>query len=333
MSKRPSIDWTATPTTAKAVRRKAKSVYTSIYQCKHDRGQGAPTGKYQIKYFCADFLKDPEAFSARVAKRLVIGRAQWKPEKHNGRYKMQAILLVDVYFKKNLAIVNQIVQEEILAEQVVEQITIDEPNFRGPEDEPPAEITLTLGDGVQEGDRLVSLFLKGQTQALDEKLVVLGAEYDIDLDAMVIALSQEVTKEFVIENLQNMADLTGYTLNVVGHALSARPIQPPGSDNKVPCAILSLSDLIQEEEDLREDCKRRALKANTYAALQTELDACIEACETATGKRVIPVMRVLLEFAHMGATGEELKEELRELISVGSNHWIEWCANSDWLAK
>ena len=199
-----------------------------------------------------------------------------------------------------------------------------------PEDEPPDEIELTLGDGVHEGDRLVSLFLKGNSQPLDDKLVLLGAEYAEELDAMVIALSEEVTKEFVVENLQNLADLTGYTLNLVGHALSASPMHPPGSD-RVPCAILSLSDLILEEEDLREDCRRRAEKANRYAELQTQLEACIEACETAAGTRVIPVMQVLLEFAHMGATGEELKEELRELISVDSNHWIEWCAKSDWL--
>ena len=109
-------------------------------------------------------------------------------------------------------------------------------------------------------------------------------------------LSDDVTKDYLIENLQNLVDLAGYSLKVFVCSTCTHKLQ---ESHRVPCAQ----------------------KAHWEAAMyEIELE---------TQLPVLSVLRVLQAFASMGPT-VDLKAELSRLLT-DSMYWYTWCAQSNWL--
>jgi len=146
-NKRP-IDWLSTPKTQAAPR--SHTVFTSVYQCRHDRGQGEPTGKYQVKFFVARYVSSPTAFTTRVQNKLVVGLATWREQREVGRRTFEAALVVDVFSNKGVQVVKEIVKMALLAEKLVATIHIDDPVARKPQDKPPDEAVLEVHEDVDE---------------------------------------------------------------------------------------------------------------------------------------------------------------------------------------
>ena len=336
--KRP-IDWLSTPKTAAASR--TPGIFCSIYACKLDRGRGAATGKYQLKVFCKRYVHDPDAFSERLDRRMVIGQARWMPEREEKDgsarpRKFDAFLLVDVFNKPYMNIVKQFIVEELIAEKVGKEISLEDPKPRTNLDNPPDSIELTLSNGAEyEGD-LLNLVLSGDTTYLQDKLLLLGGEYDQSVDQTLFTLNEDRTKAFVTENLQSLCQMAGYSLTVCSLITSSHmPQTADKAPTPLPCAILSLADLILEEEDLTCHMQRQAIRANTAAAEKQKLHAWMIDSEMVSGVPVLDVMTVLGAFAQMGASAGELRDELEKLLLDVPYwlHWSEWCAQSDLYAS
>lgn len=314
-------------------------MFISIYACKLDRGRGAPTGKFQMKVFCKDLLAagtDPDSFSARIDKKMVVGTAIWKKEREveqNGRPRiLDPHLLVDCFCQTNITVVKRIIYEELVVEKVSVRIGLEEPKARTAMDQPPRTIELELKDGVEYEGTLFNLILSGDTCFMQDKLLLMGGEYDKDDDATVFTLSETNTKEFVTENLQSLCDLAGFTLKTV--CSSTDPIHSMTSHRAptpLPCATLSLAELISEEEDLLYHMQKQKQRQNMHAEEKQKLHACMIDIEMATGVPVLDVMTVLGAFAQMGASAGELKDELRMLL-LDEPYWFGWCAQSNWYA-
>ena len=105
----------------------------------------------------------------------------------------------------------EIVKTALLAEKLVATIHIDDPVARKPQDKPPDEAVLEVHEDVDEERVGDALLLTGDTTFLEEKLLLIGgSEYDIDADVYRFPLSDDVTKDYLIENLQNLVDLDLY---------------------------------------------------------------------------------------------------------------------------
>ena len=174
-------------------------MFTSVYQCRHDRGQGEPTGKYQVKFFVARYVSSPTAFTTRVQNKLVVGLATWREQREVGRRTFEAALVVDVVSKKGVQVVKEIVKTALLAEKLVATIHIDDPVARKPQDMPPDEVMLDIREDESEERVEDALLLTGDTRFLEEKLLLIGvSEYDIDADVYRFPISEENTKDYLI---------------------------------------------------------------------------------------------------------------------------------------
>ena len=327
--KRP-IDWLGTPKTA-AAPRTSSGIFCSIYACRLDRGRGVMTGKYQLKVYCKRYVQDPEKFSERVDGRMVIGQARWLPEREEDAggarpRKFDAFLLVDVFNKPYMNLVKRFIVEELIAEKVSNNIVLDDPRPRTALDNPPDTIELTLSNGAEYEGELLNLVLSGDTTYLQEKLLLLGGEYDKSIDQTLFTLNQDRTQAFVTENLQSLCEMAGYTLTVRSLITPSMPQTTDSAPTPLPCAILSHADLILEEEDLTSNMQKLAYRANTAAEEKQKLHACYIDIEMATGVPVLDVIDVLGAFVHMGATKGEVKHELQRLL-LDVPYWFEWCAS------
>jgi hypothetical protein len=164
-----------------------------------------------MKFFVQRYVSSTTTFTTRVQNKLVVGLATWREQREVGRRTFEAALVVDVFSNKGVQVVKEIVKTALLAEKLVATIHIDDPVARKPQDKPPDEAVLEVHEDVDEERVGDALLLTGDTTFLEEKLLLIGgSEYDIDADVYRFPLSDDVTKDCLIENLQNLVDLDLY---------------------------------------------------------------------------------------------------------------------------
>ena len=125
-------------------------------------------------------------------------------------------------------------------------------------------------------------------------------------------LSDDVTKDYLIENLQNLVDLAGYSLKVFVCSTCTHKLQ---ESHRVPCATpLSCTELIELEQEQHAELQKRAQRANEHAKQKAHWEAAMYEIELETQLPVLSVLRVLQAFASMGPT-VDLKAELSRLLT------------------
>jgi hypothetical protein len=282
-----------------------------------------------MKFFVQRYVSSTTTFTTRVQNKLVVGLATWREQREVGRRTFEAALVVDVFSNKGVQVVKEIVKTALLAEKLVATIHIDDPVARKPQDKPPDEAVLEVHEDVDEERVGDALLLTGDTTFLEEKLLLIGgSEYDIDADVYRFPLSDDVTKDYLIENLQSLVDLAGYSLKVFVCSTCTHKLQ---ESHRVPCANpLSCTELIELEQEQHAELQKGAQRANEHAKQKAHWEAAMYEIELETQLPVLSVLRVLQAFASMGPT-VDLKAELSRLLT-DSMYWYTWCAQSNcWL--
>ena len=317
-SRKQKIDWT-TPSAETVKKAKEDGVYSTIYACKMQNGKGDLSGKYKWKVFCHERIADPEAFINGLNSKLIIGVATWQKGYMDGT---PPSLVLDVFSKLNLRVVKDIIIELLQSDtEKNKDVFIHEPHpVKGDKDNiPPDTIELTL-QTISDTE----MHLTGRSIYLNHAFQRLEGKWDAEVKAVKFNITEELTKDFIIENLQDLCNLTGYTLTIAWYCEPAY-VPTLNLQSEPPSDMLSLTELIELEEAQAQDSYHRRMSL-AWHLTKTELDW----LEWYNERPIVSVLRVLRALSLMGATREERKGEMCKLMS-DNLYWEKWCVDSEWI--
>ena len=319
-SPKKKMDWSSLPSETPVKKAKPDDVYSTIYGCRMQGGKGDLSGKYKWKIYCRTLVKNPEAFLTSLNQKLLIGEAKWVDAYTPGT---EQTLMIDVFSIPHMRVVEAIVIDLLKNESDSEKsVTIASPKpvSQDKGHMPPDKIDLTL-DTVGERE----MYLKGPSIYLKDLLAKLEGEWDREAKAVKFMLTEELTKEYIQESLVELCILTGYNLLCAWYKEPCCvPTLHLHSDPHNP-DMLSLTELMHLEQQQAEETYHNMM---TQAWHQTKQE--LEYLEWYHEKPILSVLRAVKAFQDMGASREERKIDMCNLLS-DAMYWEKWCVHSEWL--
>ena len=296
--------------------KRVNQIFTNVYGCRTEQGQGVKTGKYMLKVFCAEVVVDWPTLLEDINSKLVIGTAsenQYVPGKSQ--------LMISIYSKAQFEKVKPIIVDALNAQGVhtCNELKPMALAKKDPDNEPPEKITLSL----TENDRGI-LELRGESFAIRTHLLKMGGTWDADGHKVIFdeATEGHMTNDWIRENLQELCDLCACDLV---HAWYPEPVPhinlslpqslTPDCPSPTLSELIALENIITYEQELND----------AWVEEQRELDMCRDPTWP-----LLSVVRVLKESEAMGASDVERRAELKRLL-LDHEYWDRWCVDSTWL--